>query len=465
MRLAVLLILSGLSLGADAIPERNANHIFNAIRASMRQWDSSVHHNGMSFFIASVPRDTQFYHGASRKEPVTGMQWLAFEPEHALSFALTVDDQTHVRAGEGQLPLGPAHPNADSGLGGYLHTYRTKHSLSLLYLDGMSAAKSAIGTLDSTNLVLLDRDANEVRAMDAERAVALCNLTRDEWGGRIDGFLRMQMGFEIILCDFAPHLAVDRIARAPARGSRDTPDRFGTDLPYYRAVASRFDGIGGSRVSVNYEEFVTAFAYDFDLFRGGALPRLTDVSNDVISLIRRDVSQLVMSHPIPAHDTILTTTNWQAVADMVVNRYSARLGSLLAASGIKRLQVDAAILLRPYIDYSARNRSSETVHCAEQYLPVSASLPLAGRAIHSVTWTICNTLLNVIEASDLDSARASIADLMAYLQWPVWKGCRNCDVDEVCYIPIWPSGRKQDYENPQCQRSIPRQGPGESYWH
>ncbi|EJD40749.1 hypothetical protein AURDEDRAFT_127481 [Auricularia subglabra TFB-10046 SS5] len=504
MRLAVLAVLCGLAFGTDPVPGHNANHIFNAIHSSMRQWGSSVHHNGMSFFVASVPRDTQFYHGTSTNEPVTGMEWLAFEPEHALVFARPprpprprtapagghhetvaprsqsarwairessspkADDSARAwepfHGAEGQQPLGPAPSEPDSSLGGYLHTYRTKHSLSLLYIDGMSAAKCEKGTLDATDIVLLGLDVNGIKGWDWERGVALCNLTRDEWGGHIDGFLRMEMGFEIILCDFEKDLTVDRIARTTERG-RDKPDPFGADISYYRAVASRFDGVGGNRVSVNYDEFVTAFAYDVDLFRGDALPRLSHLPNETTSRMHRDVTRLVMTHPIPAQDTILTTTNWQAVADMVVDRYSGRLESLLAATSLDRLQGDAEVLLRPYIDYSARNRSSETARCAEQYLPASASFPPAGQAVRSVAETICSTLLDTLDVTDLDSARASIVGLVAYLQWPVWKRCRNCDIDEVCYIPMWPSGRKQDYENPQCQRSIPRQGPGESYWH
>ena len=65
----------------------NANHVFNAIHSSMRQWGSSLNHNGMSFFLATVSAGTQLYHGTSKAEEIEGMEWLAFEPEHALMFA------------------------------------------------------------------------------------------------------------------------------------------------------------------------------------------------------------------------------------------------------------------------------------------------------------------------------------------------------------------------------------------
>ncbi|GME41557.1 hypothetical protein BKCO1_320003 [Neofusicoccum parvum] len=82
MRLSNLSLFSGLAASAtfdttlaaadfseeSPAPVQNANHVFNAIHSSMRQWGSSLNHNGMSFFLASVPEGTQFYHGRSSNE-------------------------------------------------------------------------------------------------------------------------------------------------------------------------------------------------------------------------------------------------------------------------------------------------------------------------------------------------------------------------------------------------------------
>ncbi|KAL1619135.1 hypothetical protein SLS56_010223 [Neofusicoccum ribis] len=549
MRLSNLSLFSGLAASAtfdttlatadfseeSPAPVQNANHVFNAIHSSMRQWGSSLNHNGMSFFLASVPEGTQFYHGRSSNESVKGMEWLAFEPEHALVFARPHGPPPGKGPGRGGPGRGPpgrgppgqgpppgppgggASPNSkghhgwgkpphgdkyhpdwerpgfekhhgadrqepmdkrdfkpkDENAGGYLHTYRTKHTLSLLYIDGMSAGKTQKGTLDSTDAALLQVDVEEHNAhmWDFERGQALCNLTRDEWGNRVDGFLRMEMGFEIILCDFEKHLDVDRITQTAGRkseGRRPPGGGFG-DMTYYRAVASRFDGIGGNRVAINYEDFVTAFTYDVDLFNGSALPRLTNVRNETLSEIHNDVTQLVMSRPSPAYDRIPTTMNWQAVADLVVERYSGRIEYLASVSDLDTLQVEAEELLKPYIDYSARNSSAEIERCAAQFLPVSslesiATAPLAAQAIHGVTTSICSTLVSSANATDIGNASLAIKDLMSYLQWSTWKRCRGCSIDEVCFIPIWPAGRKQDYENPQCQSSLPGGDRDESYW-
>jgi hypothetical protein len=43
-------------------------------------------------------------------------------------------------------------------------------------------------------------------AGEYQRAEGLCNLTKTLWENKIDGVLRMEAGFEIILCDFTEHL-------------------------------------------------------------------------------------------------------------------------------------------------------------------------------------------------------------------------------------------------------------------
>src|SRR4051794_28710732 len=84
---SLLSLSGGLTPNDTSPPLKNANHIFNAIQDSMRQWGSSLHHNGVSFFLATVPAGTQLYHGTSKSSPVNGTEWLAFEPEHAMVFA------------------------------------------------------------------------------------------------------------------------------------------------------------------------------------------------------------------------------------------------------------------------------------------------------------------------------------------------------------------------------------------
>ena len=543
----------------------------------MRQWGSSLNHNGMSFFITSIPEGTQLYHGRATNESVKGPDWLAFEAEHALAFArprrnypppeeyerrpplpigdglsqssespapkwaghwpllrelihyegppehregtgndpLTTEDdlnkysqqqhfsrpkKRHRRAKSSALSAdgwsdtfdsesrrrrrpvvdapeveeGRLHQQEllrveddDHDLGGYLHTYRTKQPLSLLYIDGMSAGKTTNGTLDSTDYVLQPFNSSVEDPMTGEwgRASGLCNMSRNDWKGRVDGFVRMEMGFEIILCDFERYLEIDSISRTSER--EGLGKRFGVDLSFYRAIASRFDEIGGNRVQVDYDRFVTSFEYDADLFEDGAEhPRLVNVSNTTRAAIRKDVTDMILSHE---GKTVASGYNWQSVADMVVKRYSNRLAYLSSSSieSLGQMQAEIQDLLTPYIDYSSRNTSLEIDRCAAQYIPrsslITSSRPLAAMAIHTVTSYLCDTLVKATRARSLESAQRSIQSLVKYLRWTSWKKCSGCEPNEICFIPIWPVGRKQDYEKPTCQNSVPHNS-NDSYW-
>jgi hypothetical protein len=76
--------------------------------------------------------------------------------------------------------------------------------LRLLYVDGLSAGKTLNGTLDSQDILLLNKTVPHDSPMGGEslRARGLCALASTLWENKIDGILRMEGGFENILCDF-----------------------------------------------------------------------------------------------------------------------------------------------------------------------------------------------------------------------------------------------------------------------
>ncbi|KXS99727.1 hypothetical protein AC578_10415 [Pseudocercospora eumusae] len=483
----------------------NANHVFNAIHSSMRQWGSSLSpgHNGMSFFMATVPKGQQLYHGTNSAERINETEWLAFEPEHALQFArsprgpphrdhrpLTRTAAQRARADSKayQEPLRDLEPTSEEDTSGYLHTYRAKHDLRLLYLDGQSAAKSDLGTLDSQDIVLLhespppkDDGLKHARTNifgppkgeqkhgpggpmnESYRAVKLCEMAQNQWQGKVNGFLRMELGFEIILCSFEDDLEVERITRTQTHGSGGG---FGpghgddvSSLNYYQAVASRYDGIGGDRVRVDYEKFVTLFTYpQAHYFNDRGLPRAVNDSK-AIAPVMDAITEMIVN------DNTESTTNWQAVADLVVSRYSDRIERLTSGS-ITSLPDSQTLLeaaLRPYIDYSQRNATLETFRCATQYLPeLRRPQTTASRAILSVTSTLCSRFLSASEQQKLEDAVTMIQELKDWLGWSTWKRCRGCEVDEVCFVPIWPMGGEEDMENPRCISNASEVGRG--YW-
>ncbi|KAL4872339.1 hypothetical protein BDV12DRAFT_142208 [Aspergillus spectabilis] len=447
----------------------NANHIFNAIHSSMRQWGSSLNHNGMSFFLATVPEGTQLYHGDWRSDPVEGPEWLAFEPEHALVFTHPFphnpppEDAKPLQQ-ESQQVMGQADEVED----GFLHTFAAAKDLRLLYVDGMSAGKTTNGTMDSQDRILFKMglgDGGGGWMEEHKRAELFCGMVRDKWDGRLDGMLRMEAGFEIILCDFS-NLEVLQVARVRPT-EKGVP---GGDIGMHAgrlwlpAVASRYWTIGGDRVRLNYEHFVTAYNYGLDLFPEGdmTLPRLEHLPSYELEPLRHDLDALILDH-----EASEASTNWQVVADMVVERYGSRLRFLASgqASTLQQLQAEIEDILTPFIDYDHRNTSVEVERCSKQFvrrpMPVNS---VAFDAVLSVSRSVCATLLKALQQTEYGPVVDRIQGLISYLAWSTWKDCNGCGDHETCMIPMWPMGTVDDYKHPQCRDFSKLNGDGPRYW-
>ncbi|KAK3375849.1 hypothetical protein B0T24DRAFT_617161 [Lasiosphaeria ovina] len=48
---------------SEEAARHNGFHIFNAVHSALRQWGSSLNHNGLLLFLATVPNDILLYHG------------------------------------------------------------------------------------------------------------------------------------------------------------------------------------------------------------------------------------------------------------------------------------------------------------------------------------------------------------------------------------------------------------------
>jgi hypothetical protein len=486
----LLLLLTLNPITASKLPPtENTNHIFNAIHSSTRQWGSSLNHNGMSFFMATVPAGTQLYHGTSSAELVKGMEWLAFEAEHALVFArpawrggerphgrLRYEEQLSLSASndfhEHQSPLYPTSPFAPSG---YLHTYTPMHSLTLLYIDGLSAGKTSKGTLDTQDFLLLNLTLHDRRGpMGGEfvRARRLCELASTLWQGQIDGVMRMEGGFEVILCDFEK--SVERVDVMPPRVREQKGERRTLGgWEYVQAVASRYHGVGGGRVSLDYERFVSCFEYEGlhlwanDVVSDTPHPRLTNASPEQFKEIKSAVTDMILRSGERKHGR-----NWQEVADMVVTRYSAPLHHLRTDEEVRGSREAFAsylsTLLRPFIAAGERNSTMELQRCILQFVPrlavpPSSSPSLAHMTIHTITSKICSTLISTFDTTNSSISGLSVPaspppshvldlvdSLVDHLQWTTWKECGKCADEEVCIIPIWPTGSAENHKTPKC---------------
>jgi hypothetical protein len=466
----------------------NANRIFNAIHSAMRQWGSSIHHNGMSFFPATIPVGVLLYHGGHQADAVTGMEWLAFEIEHAEMFAHPIpkqppDDPQHLQRAlrrqiQDQSPLVRQSDDEDSDspfLDGYLHTYRVTRPQRMLYIDGMSAAKSMLGTLDSQD-ELLRNHTGKGGFDEWPRAEALCDLAQ-AW--RIDGIIRMEAGFEVIKCNFSDGLALVSATQRPWRGA-DWADLALDHMEYMRAVSQRYGDITASRVTVDYSRMVSALFYPVNLTnpeaRSPELPRMVSVPWEALAVIKNDVAEAITASWQKAYPV---ATNWQGVTDMVVSRYADRLRFIAERAALEDVRADVNGLLDTFIDYADAepDMAAATRRCTQHYLDSVHSETWQAEVIRAgleeVTSRICTDLFAVraivsendeeVRGDRLVRARTVVWDLMVWLEWAEWRTCGTCESDQVCFVAIWPYGDVEDHFSPSCLNKTQMQGR-HGYW-
>lgn len=474
---------------------RNGPQIFNAIHNAMREFGSAWHHNGMSMFPATVPGGTLLYHGTTihGREVPESLEWLAFELEHAENFArprLVRDinctetqpfGRDAVRCERHQEALGVGVDPPRRELKGYLHIYQASRPLKLLYLDGMSAGKT-LGTADVQDYIMAGDKYDPDRWGDFARARVLCEAGQ-EWG--IDGFIRMEIGFEIIFCDFTDGL---KLLEVNEQASLKSPGHFGgriTLVEWARAAATRYQGIGGSRVKLDYSSVVSTLFYDVNITNPDPerqdLPRLVNADTSQTTVIKEHISGLISRAKWDAKLNI----DWQGVTDMIVSRFAERLTLLAETKDLALQRMETNNLLSVFIDYAAPDIefAAAIERCIAHYLrPVKPQTPedhLVHAAISSTTTRICTALFKIrnllvedehADQSSVTNANRIAQNLKETLDWAKWKECGACNgYDEVCFIAMFPYGIADDHFNPKCLNSTSLEERGDqqskhSYW-
>lgn len=190
-----------------------------------------------------------------------------FDPEHVLAFARAEPHHPARDEDSQKVMKEPSQKqNLKQNRTGWLHTYQTAKELRLVYIDRLSTAKSQIGTLDSQDRILLnDSIPSGGVSQETRRALTVCGIATMEWANRVDGVIRMAAGFEIILCAPERNLVPVRVTKAKSN-SHDSKRPGGKSGNLLRTVTSRYGGIRGGRVVVNYDHFVSVYDSARDLF-------------------------------------------------------------------------------------------------------------------------------------------------------------------------------------------------------
>ncbi|KAK2609088.1 hypothetical protein QQS21_002315 [Conoideocrella luteorostrata] len=494
--------------------ERNGHHIFNVIHSATRQWGSAMNHNGLSFFPVIVPRGTLLYHGAQAANRPSGAEWMAFEVEHAHAFAFNMESPTRNAIKDanppGQHPMFSVASKSDSNATyyrGYLQTYRAKRGLNLLYVDGMSAGKTNMGTLDTQDLVLRENKTlgkGDPLRNEYARAESICGILT-EWG--YDGLMRMEIGFEVIYCDFDKGLDLVMATRTALRGDPSFVANMNL-FQWARAVSERYEGIGGDRARVDFSSMVSGYFFPINISSTDParpdLLRLAAASPDELKDIKMYLEEVAKK---PRRFTV----QWQAVADMIVTRYAKRLALLAAPNQpFEVVAKELEIATQAYInapaqpgditiqESSGHNQTTEALRACKQhyllptYLDRESWSPqdhLIHTAMQSVVSDICGTLFAALSIMDGDGdaevdvdadvdadadaverkdsgrhrtdgptpadrlrgSRKLFAELKERLDWSGWRKPQPCAVDEFLFTVMWPMGNSEDYWNPGCR--------------
>ncbi|OJA13599.1 hypothetical protein AZE42_02739 [Rhizopogon vesiculosus] len=189
----------------DEPPAVNAtgNLVFETANSLLQHWPSTRYRIGHTIVPGIVPVGTILYHGTiTGPHMPTALDWVAVEPEHSMIFC---------------------NGTVESG---YWHaTLAVTRPMKVLYFDGNSAAKVSEGTMDTQDLVAWSEMKPEWFENELQRIQDLC-----KWGQQngIDGFVRMEMNFEIMICNFTSHMELISFSNVESlRLGDDNP----TDLP------------------------------------------------------------------------------------------------------------------------------------------------------------------------------------------------------------------------------------------
>ncbi|KAG1779228.1 hypothetical protein EV702DRAFT_127389 [Suillus placidus] len=447
----------------DECPPENAtgNLIFDTVHSLLQHWPNTRYRNGHNIVPGVIPLGTLLYHGTNGSHMIpSGPEWTSTDPEHSMFFA------------------------RGNGSGWHL-TLAATRPLKVLYFDGSSAVKLSDGTMDMQDIVVWGEPRPERCFDERDRIDNLCTWGK-EFG--IDGFVRMEMDFEVMLCNFTAgveavsflHLATPKDERSfphPASLDSDTGART-FEVLHSGSWHNRYPG--ETRIALDLTGLIslydTALAPSLIPVRAGLERcdhRLLGISSDDTSRVMSKLNE-VITRPHPVGSSI----DWKTLTHAIVDRYADRLELMqhllnFTSSDSQELlhqaklaQTQLRVMLTPYLLYSTIVPSAvtsgvdasqwafpifrlcATTHTSEminQIPLMTSSERLLLTAVEDTTREICRVTTNMWAngvMSGLDSLfhverevdrevtrllndwRQDIEKLMSWLDWSVWVKCR-----------------------------------------
>ncbi|KAI9454662.1 hypothetical protein BJY52DRAFT_713339 [Lactarius psammicola] len=366
-------------------PHPNSTHhlIFNSVSGLLQRWHNTLRRNGHNLLPATIPKGTILYHGRTNDRIPNAPDWLAFDFEHAYMFCRQFCHVISLQA---------------------------KRDLRLVYFDGSSAVKMKDGPMDSQDVVLWGRPQPDKYLSDRERIRALC-----DWGKPfgLDGFVRMEYHFEVMICDILDPMEVVTLldllptnepppgipSRQPPPPPSKPPSGWRGSLPSgarsfreaHLAGSWHDHAPGETRVRLDYSGLVT--------FYDPSLSSLVESRYGKDRLhFRLEGISVLDSERVRAelHDVLMreqdrgSGVDWGSVVRIVTERYADRLeylrfllspNSTFADGALERASVARAQLLVMLAPYITR------VDIPKKRLPPSADLSWAAPVLQRCATT------------------------------------------------------------------------------
>lgn len=513
------------------IDMENATAVFNSVYGVAKEKDSNINPVGVNFFPAYLPPNTMMYH--SREDPNIPelFEWIAMDYEFSYSFAFFTRGNSRKPPKAPKKPSKPGHKKPwfpwgwslrkdppespeENGLvaeqqrlqkrtrsGGthsYLFTFRNKRPLDkLIFLDGASAAKSTTGEMDQ-QMILSQQEELDEPVYEREAADKIC-----KWGKPfgLQGVVRLEVGFEIILCDFnrdlelVSNITLYNVTELAGFPYEHPPPL--TDLERSRInLIDRWESMSGfewmrtggnvndgdERILIDYSNMVTPLNktwIDADPYqrRINKIPK--ELKNEILSELEITLSKGVD----PFHQT-----NWPQIIGHIRDKFSPMLIdfnntltkfehyanidlNLALKNASEDLSVSTYNFIRRYSDELNPDKKTQRAQAfqwaIEDYVHNTFKIEtLLDRLIYSSVYKVVQEVISIVfELYDISmmilpefyitpsEARNTkhkeillvknehLTSLLKSLGWSVFTQCSKvCEWDEVCAVPGWGPG-------------------------
>ncbi|KAI9568289.1 hypothetical protein HD554DRAFT_2022667 [Boletus coccyginus] len=467
----------------DRLPSPNTTDhlVFETVHSLLQHWPNTRMRNGHNIVPGSIPKGTLLYHGSMNQGLPPGPEWVATDPEHSYFYCREWEWESR----PGRFQQGCWHL-----------TLATTRPLKVIYFDGSSAVRLPYGSLDIQDLVAWGGLGRHEMNDDDQRIQDLC-----KWGKKfgVDGFVRMEMSFEVMLCDFTSGVSVVSVANLVNRGFVPPIIRESLSFGWIEVINAgswhnHFPG--ETRIQLDLAGLVSF--YDTKLapslvdIRAGQERwdhRVQNISSEDLSAVKSKLEANLLTPK-----GLSSGIDWGTLIRVIVNRYAGQLEltRYLLDSSVtdpdeildlaNKTQSQLRTMLTPYLllsatptDQSDRDELNWTTPiyklCATTHTysmdsevdSMTSSEKLLLQAVRGTTREICRVVTkmwaagvyagldrslntkkspSIAEVTHLWNTWAEDLDrLMTWLDWNIWIKCNpGCGPDEMCYLPTWPFG-------------------------